>query len=441
MKPAFVVDLNRCTGCQACIVACWMENRDHQRLPWRQVHTYNAFHHPLHPTFHLSLACHHCEHPACLAQCPARAYSRVEATGAVLMDPARCMGCRYCTWACPHDAPKFEPRARVIEKCTFCQARLQEGLEPACVARCPVEALALDPDRSLLSEASVSGFPASALEPGIRFVPLRRAEPPEASQVAPAASLSRFLDGLLPAPPAKITLRGEWTLVLFTTVLSLLAAWQAASLFGGPPSRPWVQVLLGAVAMGLSTWHLGHPERAWRALLNVRHSWLSREIALVSLFLGLIAMQALGGLEPRTLGWAATLTGFAALFAVDRIYRVALRTGPWDLHSAHVLLNALYLFGWLSPFRSVAVVAGAVKLLLYGHRTWHAHRHGRPPRMAWSLARILTGFLAPWFLPGHLAAASALSGDLLDRCEYYDELDIPSPANQMVREMRKQMGL
>jgi hypothetical protein len=349
------------------------------------------------------------------------------------------MGCRYCTWACPHDAPKFEPQARVIEKCTFCQTRLQEGLEPACVARCPVEALDLDQDRTRLTDTYVVGFPASALEPGIRFVPLRCPDPPEASQVAPAANLTRYLDKLLPAPPGKITLRGEWTLVLFTMVLSLLAAWQAAALFGGPPARPWLQVLLGVVAMGLSTWHLGHPERAWRALLNVRHSWLSREIALVSLFLGLIAMQALGWFKPQALGLAAAFVGFLSLFAVDRIYRVALRTGPWDLHSAHVLLNAVYLFGWLSPFRSVALGAGALKLLLYAHRKWHASREGHSPRIALSLARILAGFLVPWFLPGHLGAASALLGDLLDRCEYYDELEIPSPANQMVRDMRKQM--
>lgn len=436
MKPAFVFDLNRCTGCQACVVACWMENREHQHQPWRTVQTFNAFHHPAHPTFHLSLACHHCERPACLAQCPALAYSRDKVTGAVLVDPERCMGCRYCTWACPHDAPKFEATGRVIEKCTFCASRLAKGQEPACVARCPVEALGLDPDRALVDEPSLAGFPPSRLQPGIRFVQLLRPEPPEASGSPSDACVAPFLESLIPRAPRKITLRGEWTLVVFTMVLSLLVAWQAAALLGGPAAHPWVQLLLGAAAMGLSAWHLGHPERAWRSVLNVGRSWLSREIVLASLFLGLIAAQGAAWGEPLTLGWAAAGTGFAALFAVDRVYRVALRTGPWNLHSAHALLNAVYLFGWLAPFRSVAIVAGILKLLLYLHR-----KQGRPSSRIVSSVRILAGFLAPWFLPGPMAAASALAGDMVDRSEYYDELVIPTPEGQMARDLRRHMGL
>lgn len=436
MRPAFVFDLNRCTGCQACVVACWMENREQQRGSWRSVQTFNAFHHPAHPTFHLSLACHHCERPACLAQCPAQAYTRDEATGAVLVHPERCMGCRYCTWACPHDAPKFEVTARVIEKCTFCASRLVDGQEPACVARCPVEALGLDPDRALVGDATVPGFPASRLQPGIRFVPLQRDKPPEMFPTPSSTVLAPFLEALLPRPPRKITLRGEWTLVLFTTLLSLLAAWQAAALFGrSPTARPWLQLLLGIAALGLSAWHLGHPERAWRSVLNVGHSWLSREIVLVSLFLGVIAVQTAGLGEPRMLGWLAVGTGFAALFAVDRVYRVALRSGPWNLHSAHALLNGLYLLGWLAPLRSVAIVAGILKLLLYLHR-----KRGRSSGGAVSVMRILAGFLAPWFLPVPLAAASALAGDLLDRCEYYDELEIPTPEGQMERDLRERLG-
>ncbi len=441
MKPAFVFDLNRCTGCQACVVACWMENREHQRQPWRSVQTFNAFHHPAHPTFHLSLACHHCERPACLAQCPARAYTRDQATGAILVHPERCMGCRYCTWACPHDAPKFEPTVRVIEKCTFCASRLVEGQEPACVARCPVEALGLDPDRALVCDVAVPGFPASRLQPGIRFVPLQRAEPPEMSPTPSNAILAPFLEALLPRPPRKITLRGEWTLVVFTTLLSLLVAWQAAALFGGSPARPWLHLLLGAAAMGLSAWHLGHPERAWRSVLNVGRSWLSREIVLVSLFLGVIAAQAISLGEPRMLGWLVAGTGFAALFAVDRVYRVALKSGPWNLHSAHALLNGLYLLGWLAPLRPVAAVAGILKLLLYLHPKRAFHRLGRSHRPLLSAARILAGFLAPWFLPAPLAAASVVVGDLLDRCEYYDELEIPTPDGQLERDLRERLKL
>ena len=173
MAFQFTFDPNRCTGCQACVVACWMENRELQSTAWRQILTSNAFRHPALPLLHLSLACHHCESPACLLNCPADAYTRDALTGAVTVHADRCMGCRYCTWACPHDAPKFNPAEGTIEKCTFCPGRLEQGLEPACVARCPVEALQFE-SRTEGRNQDIPGIPPSATQPALHVVPLRR---------------------------------------------------------------------------------------------------------------------------------------------------------------------------------------------------------------------------------------------------------------------------
>ena len=432
MSCGFVFDLNRCTGCQACVVACWMENRARQTRNWRQVHSFNGFHHPALPGFHLSLACHHCERPACLEQCPARAYAKDPDTGAVTLQAERCMGCRYCTWACPHDAPKFSASSHTIEKCTFCAERLAAGLEPACVARCPVEALGLEPLRDPAAGSSVPGFPPSSLRPGIRFVPLRSDAPPEGT--APPKGLGGFLEPLLALPPAKITLRGEWSLVVFTMVLASLVAWQAASLLAGPAIRPWWFLALGIGAMTLSLWHLGHPERAWRAVLNARTSSLSQEILLVSAFLGIAGLHGLWFPGNRTLGWFAALIGFTALFSVDRIYRVALRMSPWNLHSAQVLLNGLYLAGWLGSVRPLIFLAGALKLLLYLHRKWR-----RSSGSVLSVLRILSGFVVPAMLPPGLSALAVVLGDFVDRCEYYAELKIPSPEGELVLAMRRRL--
>ena len=418
----FVFHVSRCTGCEACAVACWMENRSVQTRPWRRIHTFNPNRHPGLPYFHLSLACHHCAHPACLEQCPAGAYVRDPATGAVRLRPEACMGCRYCTWACPHDAPRFAEATGTVEKCTFCQERLERGQEPACVARCPVEALGLEPRDGAPHGSAPAGFHGWDLEPGIRF--LGDPAPPRLTAPPAPGAVERALASLLRVPEPKITLRGEWTLVLFTTVLAVLAGRMAA---GGPFGHPWAFLAAGAGAMGLSGLHLGRPERAWRAVLNVRTSWLSRELALASIFLALSAAAFLG-LAPA---WAAAAAGFAALFAVDRVYQVAVKVPPCNFHSAHALLNGLYLTGLLSGHGALALGAGALKAFLYGYRKVHFARRGRPVRPMLSLARVAAGFLLPALAAPGLGALGAVLGDLLDRCEYYDELAFPTPQAAM----------
>lgn len=441
MATQFTFDPNRCTGCQACVLACWMENRAAQSRPWRAVHTFNACGHPDLPVFHLSFACHHCEAPACLTHCPAEAYTKDPQSGAVILHADRCMGCRYCTWACPHDAPKFSGERGTIEKCTLCPERTAQGLEPACVARCPMEALGvatLDADRPL---EDVPGLPPSATAPAIRMAPLHRAEPPSLGHRPPDEAMRAFLLGWLGVPRVKVTLRGEWTLLVFTTVMGWLAAWAGASCLGGPRLQGWAFLLLGGAALGLSTAHLGRPERAWRALLHLRTSWLSREVAAVTLFLGLGTVAAFR--QPALAPVAAGL-GFLALFTIDRLYGVAFRMGPWNLHSAHALFNGLFLLGLLARMPALAVGLGLVKAALYLHRKQHFVRVGMPLRPGVSVLRLGLGLLgALWMAPAHPLGASALAvlGDLLDRGEYYDELAIPTPPSDLVQRMRRATGL
>jgi hypothetical protein len=179
--------------------------------------------------------------------------------------------------------------------------------------------------------------------------------------------------------------------------------------------------------MALSAVHLGRPDRAWRALLNLRGSWLSREILLASAFLALSAAAFLGFVP----AWAAAVAGFAALFAVDRVYQVAVKVSPCNLHSAHALLNGLYLTGLLARWWPLALAAGTLKAFLYGFRKAHFARRGRGVRPALSLLRVTAGFVLPTLAPAAWAAAGAVLGDLVDRCEYYDELELPTPAVAM----------
>ena len=68
--------------------------------------------------------------------CPTGASYR-GANGVVLINADDCIGCRYCIEACPYGARYFDEESGTVDKCTFCSQRVEQGLEPACVATCP----------------------------------------------------------------------------------------------------------------------------------------------------------------------------------------------------------------------------------------------------------------------------------------------------------------
>ncbi len=167
-RAGFVVDLQRCTGCSACVVACRLEHGWPSSAPWRRVVALNARRYPNGPTWFVSLACHHCESPQCAKACPSGAYEQ-RRDGLVLHHEQLCLGCRYCEMACPFGAPHYDEGARVTRKCDFCRSRVDNGEMPACVAACPTRALKiLDADQQ--GEEAIPGFADVAhSRPAIRF--------------------------------------------------------------------------------------------------------------------------------------------------------------------------------------------------------------------------------------------------------------------------------
>jgi len=149
----------RCIGCQACVVACQQSHGLPPAVRWRSMEKLppNAGQRDLR---FLSWSCMHCQEPACLAACPATAYIKRLADGIVLHLDDRCMGCRYCTWACPYGAPQYDESAGIVTKCDYCVERLQEGLEPACVETCFGGALAFGTMEALEERGfSLTWFP------------------------------------------------------------------------------------------------------------------------------------------------------------------------------------------------------------------------------------------------------------------------------------------
>ncbi len=180
-----VIDLARCNGCQACEVACRVENNvavcgldaAHQgrTVSWMRVIKIEEGEWPHLRTRLLPRPCMQCDRPPCTTVCPVGA-TAIDDEGIVGQIYARCIGCRYCANACPYTVksfnwtrPQYPPSTLpmlnpdvstrpvgVIEKCTFCHHRLQRAREqaraenrplreadytPACVESCPTAAM------------------------------------------------------------------------------------------------------------------------------------------------------------------------------------------------------------------------------------------------------------------------------------------------------------
>jgi len=155
-----LIDLRRCDGCGKCAEACRAEHNVPKGQEWLRVYEREENG----GTFFLPRPCMHCENAPCLKVCPVGATFRSK-DGLILIDEDRCIGCRYCMAACPYDARSFnwsDPavpegghadlsptparghghhRRGVVEKCTFCAHRCDEGRLPACVEGCPMKAI------------------------------------------------------------------------------------------------------------------------------------------------------------------------------------------------------------------------------------------------------------------------------------------------------------
>ena len=95
--------------------------------------------------------------------------------GIVAIDPERCMGCRYCEWACPYGAPQLDAATGVMTKCDLCRDELAEGRDPACVAACPMRVLAVEDlaDDGAHGAATFPLPPVDLTEPRTALVPHR----------------------------------------------------------------------------------------------------------------------------------------------------------------------------------------------------------------------------------------------------------------------------
>jgi Fe-S-cluster-containing dehydrogenase component/DMSO reductase anchor subunit len=430
----FVLDLDRCTGCAACVVACNTENEVAEGMSWRRIHTFNQQRLATAPVFHFTLACNHCHEPACLYNCPANAYTKEPSTGAVLVNQDSCMGCRYCAWVCPYEAPQYNANVGIMEKCTFCEHRLNEDRSPACVTACPTAALRFERDDDP-SSVHHPGFPETGLRPAVRVVGGRRRTAPDMT-AAPIA-----VNVVLPRPAVGWSgFKSEWSLWFFTSIATLLVAWFAAASARNSAIPMPIFAVAGVVAMAVSALHLGRISRIWRAMLNLRRSWVSREVVLFSLFFAAACVSALRPEFTSSAKWVIVAVGFGGLYAMDMVYRVRGQPVLTVPHSAMATLTAAFYIGILTENPVILWPAATVKLVLY------LARRERPAPVGAALApvRIGVGLLpalalaATGTVPVAVAMFGAVIGELIDRAEFYAGLRFLTPTHQIDRDLTRQ---
>ena len=370
---AFEVDLDACTGCKACVVACHNLNGLDTNELWRTVGlvhggTAKA---PVQQT--VTTSCHHCVEPACMLGCPTQAYEKDPVTGIVKHLDDQCFGCQYCTLMCPYDAPKYNAERGIVRKCDMCSDRLAHGEAPACVQACPNGAIAI---RIVDQESIVASSDAGMFVPG--------APDPEHTLPTTQYKTQRALpSNLRPAdfyhtsaehshPPLVIML----TLTQLS-VGAFAVAFAAERLAAAPVGSLLTQTIyacvLAIVALGASVFHLGRPLLAYRAVLGLRTSWLSREALVFGVFAqlaitygALVAAPLLPDFPGKTfmlssaplLRMAAVGSGLLGVFCSVMVY-VVTRREQWSFAQTGV------------KFFSTTLLLGSASVLTVS--TWGAN--------------------------------------------------------------------
>jgi DMSO reductase iron-sulfur subunit len=303
--------MNACIGCHSCEVACAEQNGLPAGTVWRRVGEIEGGDHPTTRRFHLSMSCNHCLDPACMTGCPTNAYEKLD-NGIVVHHADDCIGCQYCTWSCPYSVPAFQPDRRIVTKCDMCQPRLEEGLMPACVDACPTHAITVEKVnvaawREDHHEGNAPQLPSADLTLSTTRISL----PADIPLDTYAASDWN----VRPEHP-------HWPLV-WLTLLSQLAVGVSVTAYS--LGDRVVGFGLAGIALLGALFHLGRPAVAYKALRNLRRSWLSREVAALSAYAALAAVAVV----VPALGWGAAVVGLGGIYASARLYIVPGRPA-WD---------------------------------------------------------------------------------------------------------------
>ena len=180
MQYGFYFDHKRCVKCHACEIACKFWNEVDVGPRWREVVKIESGSFPNVTAMNVSMACMHCGDAPCQNACPVGAISKRVADGIVEVDQNVCIGCGFCTWACPFNAPQLSSTVGKMEKCNFCQTPGKErplDMPRACEEICPTGAILSGPMSELANvnretaarRLSAQGLPGIVMDAAARY--------------------------------------------------------------------------------------------------------------------------------------------------------------------------------------------------------------------------------------------------------------------------------
>ncbi|MDI6801832.1 MAG: 4Fe-4S dicluster domain-containing protein [Thermodesulfovibrionales bacterium] len=203
MQLALIIDLNKCVGCHACATNCKSWNTGGEFGPltdiepygekplgvwFNRVQTYEVGEYPNTQVINFPKSCMHCRNAPCVEVCPTGASYKREEDGIVLVNYKDCIGCKYCSWACPYGTREFDFHEGVMKKCTLCIDRIynenlpEEERRPACVLACPTRARIFgdidDPEteasKAIMEKHGHKLLPEAGTDPSNHYLPQRK---------------------------------------------------------------------------------------------------------------------------------------------------------------------------------------------------------------------------------------------------------------------------
>jgi tetrathionate reductase subunit B len=141
-RYGIAINLAICTRCRACIIACKTEHQistgKHSGHEYHRIKVleYEEGKFPKVKRIFAPIFCMQCDNAPCIDVCPIEGALFRRKDGAIVVEGDKCIGCKYCIQVCPYDAFYFNEEERIVDKCDFCAERLDQGIDPACVATC-----------------------------------------------------------------------------------------------------------------------------------------------------------------------------------------------------------------------------------------------------------------------------------------------------------------